>query len=164
MRIGIVSDTHDQVGRTTRAIELLVAAGIEAVVHCGDLTGPAVVDLFAGIPSYFVFGNNDFDERGLRRAMAAIDADCLGRGGEIELGGRRLAVTHGDSDREIRRLAARGPDYLFFGHSHVPTDHREGATRWINPGASMVAKPPKTWQSAINMPMCAVETPRLRSR
>jgi putative phosphoesterase len=135
MRIGIISDTHDQVARTARAVRLLTAAGAEALVHCGDLTGPDVVYACAGPPAYFVFGNNDFDETGLRRAMADIDAACLGTSGEIALGGRRLAVTHGDLSRELKRLAARRPDYLFFGHSHRPADERVGPTRWVNPGA-----------------------------
>jgi len=135
MRIGILSDTHDQVDRTARAVRRLADEGAEALIHCGDLTGPDVVYECAGLPAYFVFGNNDYDESGLRRAMAGIGAVCLGRGGQIELSGKRIAVAHGDSNKEIGRLAAAGPDYLFFGHSHWPTDEREGPTRWVNPGA-----------------------------
>ena len=135
MRIGIISDTHNQIARTTRAVSRLIEAGAEAVVHCGDLTRPDVVDEFAGVPTYFVFGNNDYDEVGLRRAMLAVNGVCLGRVGELELGGKRIAVTHGDLTREVRLLASRAPDYLLFGHSHVAADYREGATRWINPGA-----------------------------
>jgi uncharacterized protein len=135
MRIGILSDTHDQVVRTAGAVALLVAEGAEALIHCGDLTGPAVVRVCGAVPSYYVFGNNDFDCDGLRRAIDATGGVCLERGGELTLAGRRIAVTHGDSAREVRRLAAAGPDYLLFGHTHLPTDDREGPTRWINPGA-----------------------------
>jgi uncharacterized protein len=67
--------------------------------------------------------------------MSVTGAVCLGRGGELELAGRRLAVTHGDSVREMRRLAAAVPDYFLYGHSHMAEDHRDGPTRWINPGA-----------------------------
>lgn len=146
MRIGIISDTHDQVARTARAVGLLIAEGADALIHCGDLTGPDVVRECALLPSYFVFGNNDFDENALRRAMGAIGGVCLGRGGEIALGGRRIAVTHGDVVREARRLAAAGPDYLLFGHSHKAADERVGPTRWINPGALHRAA---TWTVAV---------------
>ena len=135
MRIGIISDTHDRAKRTARAVALLVAEGAEALVHCGDLTGPDIVYECAALPGTFVFGNNDFDERGLRHAMAAVGAACLGRGGEVVLGGRRIAVVHGDVTGEVKRLAAAGPDYLLYGHSHVAADERIGPTRWINPGA-----------------------------
>lgn len=135
MRIGIVSDTHDQVGRTSRAVSLLLEHGAEALVHCGDYTCPEVILECAGIPGYYVFGNNDFERSALRAAMRAIGGVCLECGGVAEVGSRRVAVTHGDSPREMRRLAALGPDYLLFGHSHLRSDERRGGTRWINPGA-----------------------------
>lgn len=146
MKIGILSDTHDQVQRTTGAVRLLVDEGAEALIHCGDLTGPDVVYECAPLPSYYVFGNNDFDEDALTRAMHQIGGTCLARGGEIALGGRRIAVTHGDSGREVRRLAAAAPDYLVFGHSHSPTDMKTGPTRYINPGALHRAR---SWTVAV---------------
>jgi putative phosphoesterase len=135
MRIGIVSDTHDQVARTARAVRALVAESAEALIHCGDLTGVEVVYECACLPSYYVLGNNDFDEEILREAMRVVGGTCLGYGGEVTLAGRRIAVTHGDSTRELKRLAAGGPDYLLFGHSHVPLDDRDGPVRLVNPGA-----------------------------
>ena len=135
MRLGIISDTHDHVARTARAVALLVAEGAEVLVHCGDLTGPEIVHECAALPSHFVFGNNDFDEAALRDAMAAVGGTCLGPGGEIVLGGKRIAVAHGDLPREVRRLAEAAPDYFLFGHSHRAADERVGPTRWINPGA-----------------------------
>ena len=146
MRIGILSDTHDQVDRTSRAVRRLADAGAEALIHCGDLTVPDVVYECAPLPTYFVFGNNDYDQNGLRRAMAEIGAVCLGWSGEITVAGKRIAVTHGDSTKEITRLAASRPDYLFFGHSHCPSDERLGPTRWVNPGALHRAA---TWTVAL---------------
>jgi putative phosphoesterase len=135
MRIGILSDTHDRVKRTARAVALLRDEGAEVLIHCGDLTGADVVEECALLPSYFVFGNNDYEERKLTRAMATIGGVCLGRGGVIELGGKRIAVTHGDSWAEMGRLSALNPDYLLYGHFHLAADEREGSTRLINPGA-----------------------------
>jgi predicted phosphodiesterase len=71
----------------------------------------------------------------LRQAIKRVGGTCLERGGLISLGGCRLAVTHGDLDQELRRLAALEPDYLFSGHTHVASDVQKGPTRWINPGA-----------------------------
>ncbi|MHC5543469.1 metallophosphoesterase family protein [Singulisphaera rosea] len=135
MRIGILSDTHDQVARTASAVRLLVAEGSEALIHCGDITIPDVVYECARLPTYFVFGNNDFDQDDLRRAMNDSDGVCLGRAGEIMIGGKRIAVAHGDSSRDYRRLLGTRPDYLFYGHTHVAADGRDGPTREINPGA-----------------------------
>jgi len=135
MILGIISDTHDRLARTNRAVAKLMASGAEALIHCGDLTGRPIVEECGQLPSYYVFGNNDFDEDGLRLAMKSVGGLCLERGGEVLLGGRRIAVTHGDSIREVNRLASGEPDYLLFGHSHLKHDERRGKTRWINPGA-----------------------------
>lgn len=135
MLVGIISDTHDQIARTARAVRLLVGQGAQALIHCGDLTVPEVVYECSLLPGYYVFGNNDFDEESLRRAIAVTGGECLERGGVVELAGKRIAVAHGDSAREMRRLVAAAPDYVCFGHSHHKSDERRGSIRWINPGA-----------------------------
>ena len=135
--IGILSDTHNQLKRTTAAIQLLHAEGAQILFHCGDLTDPGIVGICAVLPCYFVFGNNDVERTDeILTAINQVDgAVCLGWGGEVELAGRRVAMTHGHLIKEYRRLLATNPDYLFLGHSHVAADHREGVTRFINPGA-----------------------------
>lgn len=137
MRIGILSDTHDKRKRTARAIERLRAEGVEALIHCGDLTGPEIVYECAtiAVPCYFVFGNNDYEAEKLRRSMQEVNAHCLEYAGEFVLAGKRIAVTHGDSGPLMRKFLLAEPDYLFTGHTHFPADSREGRTRWINPGA-----------------------------
>lgn len=134
MRVGILSDTHDRLDRTQQAVSILQDAGAECLVHCGDLTGPAIVGVCAVLPAYFVLGNNDCDEvPTLQKAIAEAGAVCLDWGGEILLAGKHVAVVHGHVG--IRQRLASGPDYLLSGHSHVRHDRREGGTRWINPGA-----------------------------
>ncbi|MCI0458100.1 MAG: metallophosphatase family protein [Gemmataceae bacterium] len=136
MRIGILADTHDQLKRTVAAVELLCSAEAEVLVHCGDLTGPEIVATCATLPAYFVFGNNDADNvPALRQAMADADATCLDWGGLVTLAGKRIAIVHGHLPRDLRPLLAERPDYLLSGHSHIPSDRREGPTRRINPGA-----------------------------
>jgi uncharacterized protein len=146
MRLGVLSDTHDKVERAKAAVELLVESGAEALIHCGDITIPEVVYQLAPLPSYFVFGNCDFDLAGLRQAIGVIGGVCLERGGLIELDGRRLAVTHGDSSQELARLVSKHPEYLFSGHTHQPLDVQRGPTRFINPGALHRAA---TWTVAL---------------
>jgi putative phosphoesterase len=135
MRIGILSDTHDQVARTARAIALLIAQKVEVLCHCGDLTGPDVVAECSRLPCYYVFGNNDFEQDRLRRAMILSRGTCLDRGGVLVFQGRRVAMAHGDCLSEVRRLSALKPDFLLLGHSHRPSDEQDGPVRRINSGA-----------------------------
>lgn len=137
MRLGILSDTHDHLKRTGRAVQMLRDAGAEALVHCGDLTGTDVVFACAiGLPVWYVYGNNDADAiPELHLAMTDAGATCLEWGGLFELSGKTIGLTHGHMDIDMRRIMAAQPDYLFSGHSHLRDDRRVGQTRRINPGA-----------------------------
>ncbi|HWB54101.1 MAG TPA: metallophosphoesterase family protein, partial [Tepidisphaeraceae bacterium] len=116
MVIGILSDTHGRVAIARAAVDELSAAGCEYFIHCGDVGSTQVLDCLAGLPSVFVFGNTDYDAEELRRYGESIGISCLGDGGELELDGKKLAVTHGHEPEVFRRLMAAEPDYLFTGH------------------------------------------------
>ena len=136
MRLGILSDTHDELVRTKVAVQMLRDAGAEALVHCGDLTSPPIVATCAVLPCWFVFGNNDADSvTALQLAAMESGVVCLGWGSVIELAGKRVGVTHGHMRIDMRRVLGDQPDYLLSGHSHFANDMMDGPVRRINPGA-----------------------------
>lgn len=138
MRIGILSDTHDEFARTKHAIDMLRSAGAEALIHCGDLTSPAIVELLAPLHSWFVFGNHDADAvPHLKEAATKHGVVCLGWNGTIELDGKRIGIAHGHMTTDIRTVLGSHPDYLLTGHSHLSmvTEPLPETTRRINPGA-----------------------------
>ena len=47
MRIGVMSDTHNHLANVARIVELLNHAGIERVVHTGDITQPKTLEVLA---------------------------------------------------------------------------------------------------------------------
>ena len=65
MRIGVVSDTHNNLKNVGKIVELFNAAAVERVIHTGDITQAKTIEVFAHLdaPMYGVFGNND-EERG----------------------------------------------------------------------------------------------------
>jgi putative phosphoesterase len=134
--VGILSDTHDRLDAARAAVEILRRAGAEYYVHCGDVGSEMVVDLLAGLPSAFVFGNTDWDRRGLERYAAHLHVSCLGDGGELDLGGKIARLEHGDNGRTLRQsIESQRFDYVLHGHTHIKRDDRVGRTRIINPGA-----------------------------
>lgn len=137
MKIGIISDTHDQRQRTLDAIQKLKYEGATILFHCGDLVRPDMASACEALPCYYVFGNNDSGYLNeIRSAFADLpEATCLGWGAEVVLDGKRLAITHGHLHREVHKLLRAEPDYLFSGHTHIADDRYEGKTRRINPGA-----------------------------
>jgi hypothetical protein len=71
----------------------------------------------------------------LQRAAAEFGPVCLGWGGVIEVGCRRVGVAHGHMTADVRRVLAERPELLLSGHSHIPSDAVFGGVRRINPGA-----------------------------
>lgn len=136
MKLGILSDTHNQWERTRRAVALLCEARAEVLVHCGDITRGEIVAACSRLPCYYVLGNNDADNVSeLKTAIEETGGTCLMWGGELNLAGRRVGVTHGHLVAPMRKLMAADLDYLLSGHSHMAHDEREGSVRYINPGA-----------------------------
>ena len=66
MRIGVVSDTHDNLRNVERIVEIFRASRVERIVHTGDITRADTLDRFGSlaIPLHGVYGNNDVDRRG----------------------------------------------------------------------------------------------------
>jgi putative phosphoesterase len=134
--IGILSDTHDRIDNAIAGLNLLRDAGAAFYIHCGDVGGEQILDQFAGLPAALVWGNNDWDRRSLERYAKALEIQVYPILADLELDGRRFAVTHGDDLRLVRQILERqAHDYLLLGHTHVQADQRHGRTRLINPGA-----------------------------
>jgi hypothetical protein len=133
MRIGVVSDTHNQLGNVARIVELLNASRVERVVHTGDITQARTLELFArlDVQLFGVFGNND------EREPLAAAAQRLGfRLGEppLELAwaGRRIVVVHDPRDLD----GALGPEHslALHGHTHRRVAEQRGGCLVFNPG------------------------------
>ncbi|WCD90613.1 hypothetical protein KPP03845_107041 [Streptomyces xanthophaeus] len=133
MRLLLTSDTHVP-ARAARLPEALLAAVDEAdaVIHAGDWTDEATLDLLESRSRRLigVYGNNDGPA--LRRRLPEV--------ARAELGGLRFAVVHetGPAAGRERRCATRFPevDVLVFGHSHIPWDSTApGGLRLLNPGS-----------------------------
>src|SRR5690606_830050 len=118
MKVGILADTHDELARTHFAVQLLRDEGADALVHCGDLSGPEILAACSVMPMYFTFGNHDADTVPyLKAAALEHGAVCLGWGGEVTLAGKRIAIVHGHLTFDLRPLLRAEPDYLLSGHS-----------------------------------------------
>jgi putative phosphoesterase len=136
MLIGILSDTHGRAAATVAALARLGAAGAEFYIHCGDVGGQETLDLLAGLPLAFVWGNCDFQTPQLRQYAESLGMKCHGDFADLELDGRRIAVTHGDNPAILQRITSeKRHQYLLHGHTHVARDQVIDGLRWINPGA-----------------------------
>jgi putative phosphoesterase len=137
MRLGLISDSHDDKKSLKAALRRLRQVGAERLIHCGDMTSAGTAQLLKGWPLIYVEGNMDREADLVRQALLELDpGNSVGLSFEGQIGPARLAVTHGHLESEVERLlAAETFDYLLLGHTHRRRDERIGRTRVINPGA-----------------------------
>lgn len=135
MKIGVVSDTHNRLPNVARIVELLNHAGVDRVVHTGDITQPKTLAVLARLdaPLHAVFGNNDSGERsGLRNAAARLGIDLADPPLEFHWAHRRLLVVH--DPRDLARHSSAAHDLALHGHTHRYHLTRSEGRVVFNPG------------------------------
>jgi hypothetical protein len=144
MRLGIISDTHDNVAAIERAVDVFEAQGVETLVHCGDFIAPPVLPFFEGFEVHGVLGNNDGELDGLEAGFRDLgnDSELHGRLAELTFDGVDVAVLHGESKERVADLAAAGDyDLVCYGHHHERDHHEVGGCVVVNPGAQFPTVP-----------------------
>ena len=122
MRIGLISDTHGLL----RPEALQALAGVEHIIHAGDIGGPEVIEALRNIaPVDAVRGNND------KGAWAAEFAPSLA----LELGGVGIHVLHDVKELNLDPTAA-GFRVIIAGHSHKPQVTERDGVLFVNPGSA----------------------------
>jgi putative phosphoesterase len=133
MRIGIISDSHDNMPMIKQACELFNSRGVEMVIHCGDYIAPFSLNPLNQILQcdYLgVFGNNDGEQEGLQRiAHGRIHLPPF----EFAIGEWQVLVAHALAEPEVA-TAGRALRLVTFGHTHRPEIKKQGETLIINPG------------------------------
>jgi len=132
VKIGILSDSHDDMAAIAKAVALFNAEGVVQVLHAGDIVSPFTFELFRELqaPLGGVYGNNDGDRLLLReRSAGALHPQPH----FVTLDGMRGVIIHEPS--LVKSLARSGDfDLVVYGHTHVPDVHREGRALVVNPG------------------------------
>ncbi|MEO8336924.1 MAG: metallophosphoesterase family protein [bacterium] len=123
--IGLISDTHGMV----RAGVHSALAGVELILHAGDVGGDEVLDELGLIaPVVAVYGNTD--DPNDPRLSASIDR---------VIGGLTVHVSHGHetgSPTPARLLERYAADVIVYGHTHQQLVTRAGGRLVVNPGAA----------------------------
>lgn len=136
MKVGLMADTHDRIDAVERAIDFFNRAGVEHVLHAGDLVSPFVAPKFAKLKAklHLVWGNNEGDRELVRVKFGEMDVKPLGNFAALELGGRKIALLHGTHEEIVGALLKSGTfDVVVRGHTHR-AEVREGKTLLVNPG------------------------------
>lgn len=157
MRVGVLSDIHDNLGALERALDVFRSDGVRTLLFCGDFCSPIPARTLGAWEgeAHCVFGNGDGDRYRILDAARDGSAPALrlhGEHAELDVGGRRVALTHFPL---YGRALARTGDYdaVFSGHTHEAHEERFGDCLWVNPGEVLGWKGPPTvfvWDTDTN--------------
>jgi putative phosphoesterase len=120
-RIGIISDTH---GLLRPEAERRLA-GVDHIVHAGDIGRPEIVDALRKIaPVTAIRGNVDTGEWAREYADTEL----------VRLAGKSIYILH---DLKTLHIDPRADtDVIVSGHSHVPKIQRIDGILYLNPGSA----------------------------
>lgn len=145
MKIGILSDTHDDIENVQEAIQIFNKNKAEYVIHAGDYIFPGIIKEFANLNAKMigVLGNNDGERNGIVKSFLDIEGELKGEIGEIEIDEIRFVIYHG-TDKEIKESITRSQKYdiLICGHTHKREPQNSGTiannkdTFILNPGSA----------------------------
>lgn len=158
MRVGVISDTHDNLAGLKKALQIFRDNGVEMIIHCGDWVSPFTLEFFDNemsgfsIPVKSVIGNNPGD---IKRTM--MSNSIMKNPIEwpktvslkLELDGKNAIVYHGD-DRELLQILIDSQKYdaVFTGHTHAVRNEVIGKTLVLNPGTTCYASEGKIIEKA----------------
>ena len=137
MKIGLISDTHDNIQNIRNAVREFNDKHVDIVIHAGDFVSPIAIESHAGVKLVGVLGNNDKDISGLTSAFNKIDGELKGEIFETVYDGMKFAVYHGTNIAKREQLMKSGNfDVFIYGHTHRKYNRYIGTTRVINPGTA----------------------------
>jgi len=120
--LGVISDTHGII----RPEALVALAGVERILHAGDVGGPEVLAALAKVaPVVAVRGNND----------AGPWARRLQQTETFTIVGVRILMLHDVKELAVDPAAA-GVAAVVAGHSHRPAVEERGDVLFFNPGSA----------------------------
>jgi len=134
VRIGVVSDTHNNLKNVRRIIELFNAANVARVIHTGDISQAKTLDVLAGLeaPMTGVFGNNDEERESLVEAVERHGMEFVDPPLELNWHNRQILVVH--DPLELAGVHTDEQDLVLHGHTHRQRIEQRDGQLIFNPG------------------------------
>ena len=133
MRVGVVSDTHNNLKNVRRIVELFNAEQVDRVIHTGDISQAKTLDVLAGLraPLFGVFGNNDLEREALQDAIARHGFVFQDPPLQLDWCQRSIIVVHDPLDLAGTLIHQ---ELALHGHTHRYRHERSGSSIIFNPG------------------------------
>ncbi len=136
MKIGIISDTHDNIEAIKNFFSIFEEIGIKTVIHLGDLISPFVLDWINEVYSghlILVKGNNDGELLFTMEKIKKYGYEYYEDPAILDIGGKKLAIMHKPIFLE-ELIETDSLDFILYGHTHKIDNREAGKVKIINPG------------------------------
>ncbi len=134
MKIGVVSDTHNNLKNVGHIVELFNRYGVERVIHTGDITQAKTLDVFSRLsaPLWGVYGNNDQEREALEAAARTHGFHFQDPPVELVWHDRHILLVH--DPLEFQGVLSAHHDLALHGHTHLHRFERRAEQVFFNPG------------------------------
>lgn len=127
MKIGIVSDSHDNIPLLCAAVADAKQRGAKAILHCGDIVAPSTLQKLQTyeLPVHAIHGNNTGDLYTLSKISHAPDSiiHYYGQDATFTLENKRIFLVH--YPHYAQAMAVTGDyDLVCCGHTHCVSFER----------------------------------------
>lgn len=136
MKIGVISDTHDNKEAIFKAIDILNDEDVDMVFHAGDHISPFVVKWLSNLNSRVigVAGNNDAEKELLKERYEELGWKFSDYLSILDFEGR-IVLLHGTNEKVVEAFLYSGLyDVVVRGHRHEVIVEYIGNTLHLSPG------------------------------
>ena len=132
VKIGIISDSHDNITNIKKAVSIFNANEVGLVIHAGDYVAPFSIAPLDDLKCDYVgvFGNNDGEKNGLiKKSQGKIKPQPY----IFEFQVKQIYVIHEPNNLDAL-INSQNYDIIIYGHTHQYVIESHDKTMVINPG------------------------------
>jgi uncharacterized protein len=132
-KIGIMSDSHDNLPAIRAAVEIFNREKVDLVIHAGDVVAPFTAREIKKLrcPYKIVLGNNDGEILGL---FNIYEGNVFQPPFFFTVNGKSIVVLH-DASLLQELKTTQTYDVIIYGHDHIAfVEQLSGGTIVVNPG------------------------------
>ena len=138
MKIGVVSDTHNNLKNIEIIIDLFNDEKVSVVIHTGDIASANSLEQFSKLNSELigVYGNNDRNESGLKEVAEKNNFQFQEPPRRLSLLDREIIIFHEPDNIEQFLEENKKIDVVLYGHTHRFENNVKNGVLYFNPGES----------------------------
>lgn len=142
MKIGVISDTHTKLGKTKKALEMLIDNGAEFIIHAGDIIQVETLDMLKNCGKRYVavYGNND-----AHLASYHNDYNLVQEPYYFKLANTKFKLMH------LPFYMNNDADVIISGHTHTFHSEFKKKTLFLNPGEVCARSKPISECAMLNI-------------